>query len=104
MVILRLAGCDIELAYQFAQRVAPAAAANWLAGLLKTVNSLSQQPQRCGRIWERLRLSEDLRELHYGRYPNVYRLIFTIKDDEVRVLRVIRSQRRLRGRDVELGN
>jgi hypothetical protein len=35
-----------------------------------------------------------LRELHFGKRPNVFRVVFTIDGNTVRILRIRRAQRR----------
>ena len=35
-----------------------------------------------------------VRELHFGRRPNVFRILFTIDEMTVRVLKIVRAQRR----------
>jgi len=55
---------------------------------------LDTNPQRCPRAREQRKVDIDLREILFGKAPNVYRAIFMIDSDTVRVLRIRRAQRR----------
>ncbi len=94
VVLQRLAVEDLELAYTWAARKAPATAARWFDRFQASLQSLDTNPQRCPHAREHGKLDVELRETLFGRRPNVYRAIFTIDSDTVRVLRIRRAQRR----------
>ncbi len=59
---------------------------------------LGQRPdknsERCPLAREHRKVHVELREILFGRRPNVYRVIFLIDRDTVRVLRIRRARRR----------
>jgi hypothetical protein len=55
---------------------------------------LDTNPQYCPRAREYRKVDVELRETLFGKAPNVYRVIFMIDSDTVRVLRIRRAQRR----------
>ncbi|MFO7906788.1 MAG: type II toxin-antitoxin system RelE/ParE family toxin [Planctomycetota bacterium] len=77
-----------------AAKHAPQTAARWLDRFQATINTLSAQPERCSHAKENSKVHVELRELHFGRRPNVFRVIFTVEGQTVRVLRIRRAQRR----------
>jgi plasmid stabilization system protein ParE len=89
-----LAEQDLDEAYRWAEQHAPQTAANWLNRFQEAIQSLSSNPDRCGHAPERKRLGSDLRQLLFGRKPNVFRVVFLIEPQAVRVLRIRRASRR----------
>ena len=77
-----------------AARKAPATAARWLDRFQTALQRLDTNPQRCPRDREQRNLDIELREILFGKTPNVFRVIFMIDADIVRVLRISRAQRR----------
>jgi len=67
--------------------------ARWYRGLQKAIASLSHMPLRCGRAAESDMFEEEIHELLYGRRPQVYRILFSIHDDVVRILHVRHAAR-----------
>jgi hypothetical protein len=66
-----------------------------LARSLSTaLQRLDTNPQRCPRAREQRKVDIELREILFGKTPNVFRVIFMIDADTVRVLRIRRAQRR----------
>ena len=90
----RLATHDLDEAYCWAARHAPQAAARWLERFQSALQSLDTHPERCGKAREDAAAPCELREFHFGKKPSVFRVIFTIDSDVVRVLRIRRAQRR----------
>ncbi len=66
----------------------------WFLKLDEAIHSLSEMPKRCKVAPESDLFLFDVRELHYGRPPHVYRILFTVEESEVYVLH-IRHGRRL---------
>jgi plasmid stabilization system protein ParE len=65
----------------------------WFRKMKETINSLSQIPERCPLAPENDEFTYELRQLLYGRKPNVYRILFTIDGDTVIVLRIRHGRR-----------
>ena len=94
VVVQRLALQDLEQSYLWAARHAPETAARWLNRFQIALESLEINPLRCSLAPENGKVRRELRQLLYGRRPNVYRAVFTIDADTVRVLRIRRAARR----------
>jgi plasmid stabilization system protein ParE len=102
VLLHRLAREDLERAYLFAARHAPETAARWLARFEDALTSLERNPQRCTVARERRKTAKELREFHFGKRPNVFRVVFSIEDNHVHILRILRAQRRpLTGKQIE---
>jgi plasmid stabilization system protein ParE len=96
-----LAESDLEEAYLWAAKYAPETADRWLTRFERAIGTLSEHPERCGFAPERNRLKRDLRQLLFGRKPNVFRVVFVIEAQAVRVIRIRRAGRRaLRSTDL----
>jgi plasmid stabilization system protein ParE len=65
---------------------------NWYAGLNKAIDTLGEIPTRCPRAPENATSRREIRHLLYGNKPHIYRILFTIRDDEVIVLHVRRPK------------
>ena len=98
VTMLRLAQQDLSQAYLWAARRAPQTAALWLNRFHRALQTLADNPERCPHARENSKVTIEIRKLLFGRRPNVFRVIFTIRDDAVRVLRIRRAQRRLLAR------
>ena len=93
VLLQRLAVRDLDEAYGRAAQHAPTNAARWLERIRAALQTLDTNPQRCPLARENAKVEFELREFHVGRRPNVFRAIFTIDGDNVRVLRIRRAQR-----------
>ncbi len=85
---------DLDAAYQYAASHAPAPAARWLGRFKAALKTLEHNPERCPLAPESLKSSRQLREFLFGKRPFVFRVIFTVDEDCVRILRICRAQRR----------
>jgi plasmid stabilization system protein ParE len=94
VVLQRLAVKDLDLAYSWAAKNAPATALAWFERFQSAIRSLAHNPKRCIVAQESRRAGVEIRELHFGRRPNVFRVLFLIDGQIVRVLRIRRAQRR----------
>ncbi len=94
VIFQRLAVQDLDDAFVCAARKAPATAARWLDRFQAALQGLDANPQRCPRAREQRMVDTDLLEILFGKTPSVYRVIFVIDGDTVRVLRIRRAQRR----------
>ena len=79
---------DIEGAVTWLARTNPEAAARWRTGLFRIVENLETNPNRYAEAEESVDLGSGLRELLYGRRRNIYRILFTIEEQTVNILRV----------------
>lgn len=70
-----------------------AAADNWFNGFVKALDSLITSPSRCGLALENDAVGPEIRQLLYGRRCGVYRVLFTIAKNEVRVLHIRHAAR-----------
>ena len=75
-------------------KYAPASAAGWFNRFYDALQTLSPNPERCSLASENRRSKRELRQLLYGRKPNVFRAVFTIEGNTVWVLRIRRAARR----------
>ncbi|NBV06558.1 MAG: type II toxin-antitoxin system RelE/ParE family toxin [Proteobacteria bacterium] len=73
---------------------APAIALEWLDGLIKAVQSLAEFPDRCAVAPEDSFIKKDSKTaIRHFIYKKTFRIIFTVKKDEVRILSVKHSAR-----------
>jgi plasmid stabilization system protein ParE len=77
----------------FYDQGALAAGRRWFRQLLTRIEALAGHPQRCSLAAEATELEIELRELHFGRRPNVYRILFVISGQSVDILHIRRSAR-----------
>lgn len=94
VVLQRLAAADLDEATAWAARNAPATAARWLGRFQAALQTLDTKPKRCPLARENAKVDLELREFLFGKRPYVFRVIFVIDDDAVRILRIRRGQRR----------
>ncbi len=77
--------------YEYAAERAPEAAARWLDRFEEAIESLADNPERCGRAAESDAVGILIRQLLVGRARNVYRVLFTITGHNVTVLHIRRG-------------
>jgi plasmid stabilization system protein ParE len=83
---------DADEAYAWiAEHLSPDQAERWYQGLFKRMETLTRQPTRCPRAAESDRFPE---ELLYGKRKNKYRILFTIRNEDVVVLFVHHGARK----------
>ena len=86
---------DLDEAFRFAAAQAPETAVRWLNRFYECLKTLDERPDRCPLAPENRRTQRvELREYLYGRRPNVFRAIFLIDGQTVRILRIRRASRR----------
>lgn len=86
--ITPIAEAQIERAYCWYRERNPEFADRWFRGLMNTIATLQEKPQRCALAVEHEIFPEEVRQLLYGKAKNVYRVLFTIRDDTVYALYV----------------
>lgn len=74
-------------------RHAGAAGLRWFRGLERGVASLAEFPKRCPLAPENNNFPFEVRHLLYGRKPNIYRVVFTVKSDKVIILHILHGRR-----------
>lgn len=89
----RQARDDLWGYYQFASQLSLPDAIRWLERFHAAISTLSERPERCSLSRESGRMKLDLRDFLFGKRPSVYRVVFLIVGERVRVLRIRRSQR-----------
>ena len=70
------------------------ASIDWFVALDDAFDSLAKYPTRCTIAPESERFPFEVRQLIYGRKPNVYRILFTIEGRTVRVLHIRHGRRK----------
>jgi plasmid stabilization system protein ParE len=76
------------------QSRSPATALRWARNLRAKIATLKTSPQRCPIDSDSEVYGEEVRVLLYGKRRGVYRVLFTIRGDTVRVLTVRHSAQR----------
>jgi plasmid stabilization system protein ParE len=66
----------------------PDLANDWIWGIAQAVASLSKFPERCAVSSESEAFDVVVRQLIYGKKPNMYRILFSIQNEKVYILRV----------------
>ncbi len=89
VVVLRRAERELDAAADWIAEYSPEAAARWFSSFVDVLLSLENNPQRCGFAPKNDASSYELRQLIYRpRQGRTFRAIFTIKGNQVRVLRI----------------
>ncbi|NMF64763.1 type II toxin-antitoxin system RelE/ParE family toxin [Brasilonema octagenarum] len=91
----RTANAEIEAAYFWLRERKPVYADKWFRELMDTIATLQEKPRRCALAPENDALTEEIRQLIYGKSRNKYRILFTIREDVVFVLHVRHSSQAL---------
>jgi plasmid stabilization system protein ParE len=81
----------IRRAYEWIKTYSPETVNAWMNGLFRAIQSLDTMPRRASLAFEHEIFDEELRQLLYGKHGQVYRILFTIRDNEVQVLFVRHS-------------
>lgn len=79
---------EAEEALLWLHQRAPKEAERWFHGLWTAIESLQEMPTRCPLAPESPALRRSIRQLLFGKPPDVYRVLFVVVNDEVRVLRI----------------
>ena len=88
-MIVRPAEVDGEEIYSCILERSPQAAASWYRAFLSCTEWIIRQPLACSFARENADLGFELRQaLFKTRYGDPYRWVFTVVDDDVRILRV----------------
>lgn len=79
----------------------PNIADRWLWETSEAVTSLSKSPKRCAVSPESDAFDVEVRQLLYGRKPHVYRILFSIRETKIYVLRVRHTRQKSLLEDIE---
>ena len=91
--ITEIAAAEIDNAYVWLRERSPEAAERWYRGLIATLETLRENPRRCVRILAASSAEAEVRQLIYGRRHGRYRVLFTMTDDTVQIVRVLHGAR-----------
>lgn len=91
VVITANAKANLRDYYERAAKNAPETAANWLNRFHAALQTLASQPERCPLAAENFLVEPEIRQFNFGRRVGTYRALFTVVDDEVRILHIRRA-------------
>lgn len=91
VVVTANAKANLRDYYLHAARRAPLTAARWLDRFEKALSTLGSNPERCGLAPENDLVDAEIRQLLFGKRPNVYRALITIAGDAVHILHIRRA-------------
>jgi plasmid stabilization system protein ParE len=87
--VLARARADVDAIFQWIHERSPAGATSWYAAWLEAADSLATNPLRFGLAAESDQFDYKVRERFFKtRRGRRYRIVFTIVESEVRILRV----------------
>jgi plasmid stabilization system protein ParE len=90
IVVTARARADVVTAFRWIAEQSPDAATRWYAGLQKAIGKLNQLPGRNPVAEEESeQVGITLRQMFYGRRPNVFRILYSVEDDTI-VLHYVR--------------
>jgi toxin ParE1/3/4 len=87
---------DLEGLYLWVVAQAPLWGPEWLKGLERSIYTLERNPHRCPLAPENYQPDDGIRQLLYGKKPNVYRILYHVSEKEkvVHVIHIRHSARR----------
>ena len=89
LVIVQPAEINVEEIYSYLLGRSPQGAASWYRAFLSCTERITRQPLACSFAPENAEFDFELRQaLFKTRHGDPYRCVFTVVDDEVRILRV----------------
>lgn len=89
VTLLKRAEQDLHAAADWIAEHSPAAANRWFNGFVKTLLTLEHNPERCPLAPENQQVRYEVRQIFCGRSGGrIYRAVFVITENEVRVLRI----------------
>jgi plasmid stabilization system protein ParE len=94
---------DIKAAYSWIKERSPSFAAKWYDGLFDAILSLGFMPTRCATAPESEDLEREIRQLHYRQRGVIYRILFSIEGDLVRI-HLVRHSARDRVKKLDFGD
>lgn len=91
--VTEFAAAEIDNAFEWIKERAPDAAERWYDGLMAALQSLRRNPRRCARVLSTSFGESEIRQLVHGRRRGRYRILFTIHEEKVQVVRVLHGAR-----------
>jgi plasmid stabilization system protein ParE len=89
VTILARANLDVESIFRWISQRAPLGAARWYTAFQRAINDLETNPLAYEVAPESPRFDREIRHRMFRtRRGRVYRILFVVSDDEVRVLRI----------------
>lgn len=88
------AEAGIDEAYHWLFERSPESAERWRQQLAEKLQSLAENPERCPLAHEERSIERGIREILFGRRRGIYRILFDIRGDTVRILHVRHGARR----------
>jgi plasmid stabilization system protein ParE len=89
VIVQPAASADLNRVYDFLlENFGRSRAIRWRNGFMKAVKILDDDPHRFAEAEEAFTVGVDLRCMLYGKKPRVYRILFTINRNRVRIHRV----------------
>ena len=88
---------EIEEAYCWWENEAPQYAPAWFNGLFKAIGTLETNPERCPAAPESMLVDFEVLQLLHGKGKMVYRILYTLVGNTVRVLHVRHASRKYFG-------
>ena len=82
---------QIEAIYLWLKDRNPEYADQWFRGLMNLIATLQDKPRRCPLVKENHSISEEIRQILYGKSRNKYRVIFAIRENTVHIIYVRHS-------------
>lgn len=89
IVVEDQAYAEMEEAYQWIAQYSPEKATLWYFDITEKIESLQQYPYRCPLAPENELFPEEIRQLIFEKY----RILFTVRDEDIHVLHVWHSRR-----------
>jgi plasmid stabilization system protein ParE len=100
VVLQNSARRDVEHIYDWIAARSQAGAGRWYAAFLKAASSLVESPESCGVAAEGEEIGHAIRQRFFRtRRGRIYRILFLVIEDEVRILRIRGPGQRPVGRD-----
>lgn len=91
VIVTENAKRNLRSAYRWAYRNAPETSSRWFNRFNSALRTLSQYPKRRALAAENDLVDEEIREFVFGKGHHVWRALFTIAGDEVRILHIRRA-------------
>jgi len=91
VVVTENARANLRQYFERAAEAAPQTAIRWLDRFYAALQTLSERPERCPLASENDAVDEIVRQFNFGRRIGTYRVLFTIENNEVRVLHIRRA-------------
>ena len=91
VVVTENAKADLRSYYRHAAQHAPETATRWLNRFESALMTLSTNAERCAVAPENESVDAEIRQMLFGKGRRVYRALFTIEGEEVRVLHIRRA-------------